>query len=52
MLKVNQLDAETYVCNQCGKTYDIRNALLDKGNTYLCSMKCVLEYDREATCGS
>ena len=52
MLNVNKLDTETYVCNYCGKTYNIRDAIIDKGNIFLCSMKCVLDYDKEVTCGS
>jgi hypothetical protein len=36
---------DKYVCNWCGKVYDIRDATLAKGNHFMCSMQCVLEYE-------
>lgn len=41
------IDKNLYVCNQCGCIYDVRQATLDKGNEYFCSIKCVLLYDKE-----
>ena len=35
-----------YVCNFCGKVYDIRDIVWTKGNTYFCSFGCVVDYDR------
>lgn len=48
-LEVKQVGTERYICNRCGIEYDIRDALIRKGNTYFCGMKCVLEYEGELT---
>jgi hypothetical protein len=37
----------TYKCNYCGDIFTEEYAWLKKGNIYLCSMDCVLAYDKE-----
>jgi len=46
-LQVRQVNEEVYTCNQCGKDYSIRDAIITKGNTYFCGMKCVMDYDQQ-----
>jgi hypothetical protein len=47
MLKVQHIETEKYICNQCGNPYNIRDAIVSRGNIYFCSSKCVLKYDKE-----
>lgn len=46
MLKEQIVEKDIYKCNYCGRIFNIRDALLAKGNLYLCSMTCVLNYDK------
>ncbi len=48
-LNIKKLDGVPkgkYVCNFCGRIYDAIEAYHLRGNYYLCSKECVLEYDK------
>ena len=44
MLNITQLTDGQYICNWCGNIYNLADATRAKGNQFLCSMKCVLDY--------
>jgi len=43
---VKDKDGKWYVCNYCGKKYNLEEAdVYHKGNVYFCSGECVIAYD-------
>ena len=46
-MEIQKVGTEAYICNQCSKEYNIDDAWYAKGNTYFCSMECVLRHIKE-----
>ena len=44
MLSQQKVNSNTYICNLCGKHYTLEDMIQTKGNHFMCSMKCILEY--------
>lgn len=44
MLEVKQIHDGIFKCNWCNKAFNIKDALVHKGNQYFCSIECILKY--------